>query len=292
MNKLTALVALFPLVWSTFSLQAQETFPSYDEEFYVQDNYNSCCTNFPLDLRLSYTSAEGIGRREGYTTVALSTCPSSQCGCWNPFLDFRLHYLDNSRLAGNFGVGFQIQNECQRLRGYVFYDFRDTSFSILNQITIGAEWHCSHCDVRLNTYWPTANSGHADKDRFFYDQGQVATRCSNNRTWKGVEFNCSKHFYLCNYDIYTTFGSYVFFGHRHHKTASGEKIRLETEIYSNLSLAVQYSYDPHFESRFYGQITWKLPFSNSCCYESSCCDPIRREEIIVIDRTCHWKTHY
>jgi hypothetical protein len=292
MHKLRAIVALSYLVLNASNLYSEEIYPAHYEEFSAENPYNTCCTNFPLDIRLSYTSAEGIGRKEGYTTLALSTCPSSQCGCLNPFLDFRLHYLDNGRLAGNFGVGFQIHNNEQQLRGYVFYDFRDTSFRLLNQITVGADWHSSYLDLRLNTYWPTQDSGHADIDRYLYSNDQVATRYSNIRAWKGVEFDASKNFFLFNFDIYTTLGAYVFYGHRHHNSAIGGKIRLETDIRSNLSLAIQYSYDRRFESRFYGQISWTLPFSNSCCCETTCCNPILREEIIVIDRTCHWKTNY
>lgn len=287
-----SLLSLSLLAWTPLSLSAQEFPQIYYEEYALPESDELYGSPFPFDLHIGYTSAEGIGRREGYATIALSTLPAPECGRVNPFLDFRLHYLDNSRLAGNFGVGFQIHSYSQQLRGYVFYDFRDTSYRVLNQITIGADWLSPCLDLRINTYWPMTNTGKADKDYFVYEHGQVATRINNNRAWKGVEFSASKHSCLFNHDIYSTVGAYVYYGHRRHHSAAGGKARMETAIWKNLDLAMQYSYDAHFQSRFYAQISWKLPFSSSCNYDAFCSTSILREEIIVIDRTCHWKTNY
>ncbi len=305
MKKLNILLAITTLIGSGAEVKAQEEnwhdSASFEEEnwhdsasFEEEKSYSPCCSNFPLNIQIGYTSPEGIGRKDGYTTLAVSTCPAAICGCLNPFLDFRLHYLDNCRWAGNFGVGFQINDHRNKLRGYIYYDFRDTAFRLFNQVTVGVDWLTPCLDLRVNTYWPTTDTGNPKKKYFFYEGGERATRIQNERAWKGVEFDASKHYCFWNHDFYVTSGTYVFFGRKGDHSAAGGKLRLETEIFRNLGVAVQYSCDSHFHSRVYGQITWELPFGRGCCDEtSSCCEPIYREEIIVIDKKkCRWKTNY
>jgi len=247
-----------------------------------------------VNLELGYTSRRGIGRNFGYSTIALAYCPENECSCFSPYFDIRAHYMDNSRWAGNVGLGIQTRFDESRLRGYVFYDFLDTSFKFLQQITVGAEWLslCFDFDARVNGYIPFTTKGHAKKTEFFYTDDQVATRIRNNHTWWGIDLEVSRYFCIFSHDFYASIGPYVFHSNKNRNRATGGKIRIESQFYKGISLAVQYSYDSRFHSRVDGQVTWTVPFGMDPCCDAICCQPVQREEIIVVSKSCHWITNF
>lgn len=249
----------------------------------------------PLHAKVSYTTPYGVGRNVGYTSLAAYYCPEFVDDCFSPYVDVRLHYLNNHRWAGNFGFGFQkpllVSSTNTLLRGYVFYDFRNSSFRLHEQICAGAEWFGPSYDVRLNTYFPIFQKGHAHYGRTHHFEGGFRTyKVRNEYAWRGFDLEFSKYLTLCDkYCFYASAGPYFFHG-RSHNTFGG-KIRLESEIYNGVMLALQGSYDHHFGGRAFAQVSWAFPLTFDFSGRS-CCFPVQREELIVLSRHCHWHKNY
>lgn len=258
----------------------------------------TCCEKqacSPYGLKVAYTTPRSIATKHGYATLGAFYCPSD-FECFAPYADIRVHHLDNGRWAGNFGVGIQKRVfSCygmSKVRGYVFYDTQKTSYRTYSQVTLGAEWLGERLDVRLNGYLPTKHEGHPRDVRVFnYRGGYYAKRERLQYTWRGVELDFSKR--ICfwrNLELYLTAGPYFFESRR--DSATGVKFRAETTLWRGLGLAVQTTYDHHFKSRTFGQISWTLPLGGDCGCANLCCEPVRRQELIVLSKHCHWKTNY
>lgn len=266
---------------------------SYD--FGSCDSCEQTPTCSPYALKIGYTTPRSIPTKEGYTTLAAFYCPSN-FDCWAPYADVRFHWLDNGRFAGNVGLGLQRRIfSCwgQSIwRSYVYYDWRKTSFRNYSQVAFGTEWLGERFDVRANVYLPTQRQGHAHDVRTFHFRGGYhAKRERLEYTWRGVELDISKRLCFFNrFDLYLTAGPY-WWKSRHNSTA-GAKFRAETTIWKGLNIAVQTSYDKHFKNRTFGEISWSMPLWGGCGCAETCCEPVRRTELIVLNKHCHWKTNY
>lgn len=266
------------------------------QECYEPAPCETSCTEqcSPFAVRLGYTTPRSIPTKHGYATLAAFYCPSN-FDCWAPYADFRVHHLDNGRWAGNIGLGIQkrLFTYCGQSvsRTYAYYDWRKTSYRNYSQVTVGTEWLGERFDVRLNTYWPTKHQGHAKDVRVHnFRGGYYAKREKLQYTWRGVELDLSKRlcFWQC-LDLYLTVGPYWL--KSKHNSTSGLKFRAEAAIWKGLVVAVQTSYDRHFRNRTFGEISWTLPLGGDCC-ATPCCEPVRRQELIVLNKHCHWKTNY
>jgi hypothetical protein len=252
-----------------------------------------CCA--PYNLRVAYTSRDGIGRRTGYTTLGGFYCPDQ--ACVSPYADARLHFKDIGRTAGNFGLGLQqkFDNCCgpTKARGYIFYDFLNAKTKTFNQILLGAEAWSRWFDIHFNVYLPLkARGDYKWKGPLFrYEGGYKARARYTEYTWRGFELLFSRNVNcFLGLNVYTTLGFYSLHGHR--QAAVGGKLRLDAPLYKGLTASLQTSYDGHFKGRTFGQISWIIPFGAGCCTADPCCLPVLRDELIYTSKRCSWKTNY
>jgi hypothetical protein len=286
----------------------------------------ACCDgpSFCLDdvyLRVGYTSARGIGRTPGYGTFGAYYDPMPTCGCVAPYIDVRAHYLDNSRWAINSGLGLQYAtNDGTLWRGYVFYDWLELNRGIrgyrrgnhnrknVDQISFGFERIGQEFDVRGNVYLPTHERRELNYRQFHYPGGFVARQKRFVNLFRGFDLEASTCINLCDLvSFYTSAGLYYWYTDhdRHHnfgrphkyrnKNSVGGKFRLETTIYRGLVGGVQVAYDERFQTCVSGEINWNFPFpgcDSKACDDCFCMFPVRRQELIVTDSRCHWKTNY
>lgn len=277
----------------------------------------SFCLN-DVYLRVGYNSARGIGRTPGYGTLAAYYDPMPECGCIAPYIDVRGHYLENSRWAVNSGLGLQYAtNDGVLLRGYVYYDWLELSNGRKNhrghhnnknvdQISFGLERIGQEFDFRFNAYFPTHERRELNFNQFHYQGGFIARQKKYVNLFRGFDIEASTPINLCDLVcFYTSAGLYYYYTNhdRHHhkyrnKDAFGGRIRLETTLYKGLVGGVQVAYDERFQTCVSGEINWYFPFpgcsNNSCnaCDDCFCQYPVRRQELIVTDNRCHWKTNY
>lgn len=281
----------------------------------------ACCDSpfFSMDdvyLRVGYTSARGIGRTPGYGTFGAYYDPMPECGCIAPYIDVRAHYLDNQRWAVNSGLGLQFASpEGALYRGYVFYDWLELSKGSRNhhgsrnhkdidQISFGVERIGQQVDLRANFYFPMHQRREHNYRQFRYPGGFVAREKKFVNTFRGFEVEASTPINICDLVcFYTSAGLYYWYtdhgrGHNHKyrdKQAFGGKFRAETTIYRGLVGGVQVAYDERFQTCVSGEINWSFPFpgcNTNACDDCFCMFPVRRQELIVTDKHCHWKTNY
>ncbi len=253
-----------------------------------------------LNLRTGYTSARGIGRDVGYGTVAAYFSPRPESGCFAPYIDLRGHSLDNGRWAANAGLGLQyVPEEGGCLwRGYGFYDYRDGRHGrSFNQLSVGFDRIGECFDFRANGYFPLSFKGYPyDRHTYFFEGGYCAARHRRVTPLNGCDFeisHCVDIFDLLS--VYASVGPYYFKG-PHHRSAFGGKIRLESQIYDGVVVGVEGTYDQKYGGAVLGEINWYIPVaglcSNACSCEPFCNYPVRRQELIVLEHHCRWRTNY
>lgn len=244
--------------------------------------------------RAGYTSASGVGRKVGYTSLAAFYCRDRKAECAVPYLDVRLHYLDNSRLAGNFGIGLQKPSldKDSLTRGYIFYDFRNTPFHTLNQICVGAEWLGPYFNMTFNSYWPLEQQGRQKVTEFNFPRGFFLKHIRNEIPLNGLEISSSRYFPVSrSFRLFVSPGIYYYFARS--KSIVGGRLRLEADLFYGLAVAVETSYDKFFHSKTYGQISWTFPLGcNPCDSINGCVIPVRRQEIIAVWKRDHWKSNF
>lgn len=260
----------------------------------VAEPKEQCCA--PYNLRVAYTSRDGITRRTGYTTIQGFYCPDNDCV--SPYLDARVHFKDIGKTAGNFGVGLQRKfEECcgpTKVRGYIFYDYLIGKTKTFNQICFGAEAWSRWFDIHFNVYLPLKARGDYkwQGPLFKYDGGYKARARHTEYTWRGFELLFSRNVnVIFGINVYTTLGFYSLHN-THRQAAVGGKFRIDAPLYKGLSVAMQTSYDGHFKGRTCGQISWIVPFGPGCCSVDPCCVPVLRDEFIYTSKRCSWKTNY
>lgn len=245
--------------------------------------------------KVGYTSAKGIGRQNGYTTLSAFYSGGREESKLLPYADIRLHFFDNNRTAGNFGLGIQ-KGACDAsslVRGYAFFDFRDTPYRIHKQISLGAEWLGPYFNLAANTYWPIYLKGHRRETEFHFPGHLTINKIRNDYTMRGFDITASRYNPICSWlRIYVSTGLYYYYtnhrSHSTHKSIVGGKFRLEAEMNKGVMVAVQTSYDRQFHSRTYGEISWTFPVGCATPCEMYRALPVRREDIIVLINRTHF----
>ena len=250
------------LVRATFGPNDQEEGDScYDYEYIYRVDST---------ITLRHTGPEGIGYDSGYTTLDALFFPFSNAHELWPFIDLRAHYFNNSEWAANAGLGFRYYSECgKRAYGiHGFFDYRsddDHDFHY-TQVGFGIEVLGQCYDVRVNGYFPIQSKNDILNCFFTYPGDFFIDRKKFKAALAG--FNLELGRYLCRSDcfqFYAAVGPY-FYG--------GECCR----------------------TPFGGQFRVYLQYSN---YITPCgikqqilSQPIRRNEIIVLDEFCKWKFNF
>jgi len=232
---------------------------------------------------VGYTSKEGIGRKEGYGTLAAFYYRTKKETAIVPYVDLRLHIMDDKRLAGNVGLGFQ-KTDCDAstmLRGYAFFDYRNTRYRLYKQISIGAEWSGPYFNLNANGYLPLNQSGQKKITDFRFRHLFLLEQIDNDYSFRGFDFNASRYIYCSPwFRMYVSPGVYYYYGRR--ESIYGGKFRFEVELYQSLVLSVQTSYDRLFHTRTCAAITLTLPVQEvPDLYRTV---PVRREEIVVVKK--------
>lgn len=234
-------------------------------------------------FRGGYTSKKGIGREDGYGTLGAFYMRTKEEPDLFPYIDLRLHIMDNRKIAGNVGIGFQRTDVCDAstmTRGYLFFDWRDTRYRLYRQISFGGEWTGPYFNLYGNFYLPLDSSGKRRTSEFRFRNVFRLEQTSKDYSYRGFDFNASRYIYMSDwYRFYISPGIYYYRGRR--ESVYGGKIRFEIELYRSVILTFQTSHDKVFNTRTYGAISLNLPTQGPIpdLYRTV---PVRREEIIPV----------
>jgi len=253
-------------------------------------------------LSIRHIEAGGVGYKRGYTTVEGLFFPLRANDCIWTFVDIRLHRFTNNEYAANAGLGVRFQPPCHdNIYGLnVYYDYRsDQSRQFhFNQIGVGFELLNCCYSLRVNGYWPFKERKLVQRcvfDEYIGDFFMIKEEYRG--TFRGIDLELGKNFFSCDpcfpLDIYIGVGPYYY--QDECDDVWGGRAVLEAWWCSRFFLGFYMSHDKFFKRQIQGQIGVTLPFGGCC--ESTCNSqlrtlPVRRNEIIYLDKYCKWETNF
>ena len=218
-----------------------------------------------------------------------------------PFLDLRMHGLDNGELGANIGGGFRYYScETQKVFGVnAYYDFRETSHrSRFSQFGLGFELLGECWDLRVNGYLPIDEKNLIRKCLWTYPGGFFIEKKRYEEARRGFDFELGARLGTFNF-FKQCLGFYGAVGPYHYKAdcthVIGGRVRLRMDMSRYLKLEGIVTRDSFYKTRF--QIQLSLNFPLGCCsknkkWENVLSQPVYRNEIIVIDEFRKWRWNY
>ncbi len=276
------------------------------------------------------TFGKFIGLQQGYAEFGFfAGIPVRQNA--HIFVDAREFNLSNKDWAGSLGIGYRYacENVCDghyEIYGCnVYYDYRQTHFKQdicclencdrlsasskgnFNRIGVGAEYLSTCFDFRVNGYIPIVKSTHFGRAIHFDLLGNNfgSYRNSEFLRW-GVDGELGKGYSFCNacFNTYLGVGGY-YYKHKDLEGLGGVQARFEISWREFITLQFRYSYDPHYSSKYQGQILVTVPLRtlfNCLCLTEECCEPsdvcipwdqrVQRNYVPFVDRGCCWKWNW
>jgi hypothetical protein len=110
-----------------------------------------------MHASIRHNEANGIGYREGYTTLEAFGIYDGWGSGFMPFVDLRGHVFNNGKLAGNVGIGERtlFTSINHTFGSYLYYDVRRVGHHLtVNQLSPGIELVGERMEYRINGYFP------------------------------------------------------------------------------------------------------------------------------------------
>ncbi|MBS0629315.1 MAG: inverse autotransporter beta domain-containing protein [Verrucomicrobia bacterium] len=258
---------------------------------------NDCCylQRVCSTLTLRHIEPGGIGYSHGYTTIEGLFFPLSNQGKRWPFIDLRVHYFNNNQWAGNLGLGVRFLSCETAVYGVnTYFDFRKWKHHnpFFAQIGFGLERLGPCWDFRLNGYFPIKRDKTEKRCHFTYPGGFFIDMTQHRVANTGFDMEIGRHLFCGDcIRLYSAIGPYYYGKTGGTKAFVGGRLRLFVDISRYLTFEGILTYDSHYKTRVQGGIAIHFPFG--CCPEDNCCQdllsqPIRRNEIIPLQKYCKW----
>ncbi|NGX45428.1 MAG: hypothetical protein K940chlam2_00582 [Chlamydiae bacterium] len=265
-----------------------------------------CCPDeiclYSTYLTARHTFGEGLGYDHGYTTLEAMFYPSWCCNTNWVFFDFRIHRFTNCDWAANGGIGIRCPAICEdRIYGLnLYYDYLRNDCHSLNfhQIGIGFEALGECYDLRVNAYFPLQDKQRV-KSCFFddYEGGFFISQKEYRESLTGVDLEVGAHITdICGLNFYGAIGPYYY--NADCFDFVGGRARLMACIDTCIGMITGQgliTYDCHFSTRWQAEVGISFPLFPRCevdCGQSCRVRDIYRNEIIVVDKNCRWKTNF
>ncbi|MCB1117834.1 MAG: inverse autotransporter beta domain-containing protein [Chlamydiia bacterium] len=213
---------------------------------------------------------KGIGYDEGYSSLDGFLTPNWQKP-FQPFLDGRVHMFNNSRFAGNLGMGFRLmalENWAFGING--FYDFRSEKSLSPHQMGMGLEALNYNVDFRFNLYIPVAETERRGPARLVGLENNVAIvsrRLSAAYGGMNAEVGFPIRGFFEPINLYLGLDPYYLFRKEvagfNFGNSFGGLARLNMRILDCVDIGGSFSYDRLFHGRINGYINLSIPFSPS-----------------------------
>jgi hypothetical protein len=224
---------------------------------------------------IRHNEANGIGYKDGYTTLEVFGIYDEWGSSFMPFFDVRGHVFNNGYLAGNVGIGERtlLPSINHTFGSYLYYDVRRVGHGLtVNQLSPGIELVGERMEYRINGYFPLGKQkGHEYGFKFDKFSGNsIILKGKQQQAMMGGDAEVGVHIpQNTTYDVYAAAGPYYF--HSSHASAWGGKVRLLGRYKEYVTLEVVYSYDHLFRSVVQGSIAFTLPFGRKLQRCGKCC---------------------
>jgi len=276
-----------PLVLLSFSL-AFLTQAFADDDFaeesskqaearHIQSEDEWCISPYrAIHASARHNEANGIGYKEGYTTVEVFGIYDGFGTSFMPFFDLRGHIFNDGNPAGNLGIGERslISSINHTYGSYIYYDVRRVGHGqTTQQISPGVELVGERMEYRINCYFPIVNRK-GRKFSYKFDKfagNNILLKFKQNQTMMGGDAEVGVHIpQNTTYDVYAAAGPYYF--HSSNASAWGGRVRVLGRYKEYITLEVDYSYDKLFRNIVQGSIAFTVPFGGKLKRCTRCCD--------------------
>ena len=214
----------------------------------------------PVRLGLRYTTPEGIGYKEGYTTIE-GLFSRNYHDQWFPLLDLRAHIFDDGKFAGNAGLGARYLASSRIWGANVYYDYRNTHHQHYNQVALGLESLGVIWDFRLNGYLPVGAKESKYRVPHFdgFQDNYMYVDAFRDFALKGVNLEAGYHYeHFKSIPLYFAGGPYYLTGTG--TTAWGGELRGRVEFFQRyIRVEANTTYDHFFQWRGQAQISVNIP---------------------------------
>ena len=300
-----------PFGWSEWDGEDADSLCDY----YDDRHYVACPVTG--DVWIQYTAGKGIGYPTGYTSAGLFYAPPFlRCDRLQPFVDVRVHILDNARRAVNAGLGarYLLPSFNQVIGLNVYYDFREAKRvrHDFNQIGVGFEMFGCLFDFTANGYFPVGEKTRKGCKHVYDFPGGFHSTCREQQTaLTGGDFEfltslCRWDCYFpcldcCCFDPYVGLGGYFYDGDCCKcRDVNGVRARGGIGLCDWLNLEVRVTHDSVFKTLVQGIFTLSYPLcipASNCCETTCCYDyrylrPVERQEIIPVENSCRFKANW
>ncbi|MCB1115705.1 MAG: right-handed parallel beta-helix repeat-containing protein [Chlamydiia bacterium] len=260
----------------------------------------SCPKEPPVYFSIKHREARGIGYDEGFSSVTGLVIPKVT-DRFVPFIDGRLHVFNSGRFASNMGIGarYGLPWRDWVVGANAFWDHREIKHLRVDGLGVGVEALSSLFDIRINGYVPKNNTGNKAPifDRF--SGHEILTKQKYFMAFPSIFGEVG--FTIPVVNVYCAAGPYHLFerkikGEKRIGDAWGIKGRLEAQVTSGFSLAIEGSYDRCYKGILQGVAKLSFPLGapntrkGSKRYHKECqvtktailTQPVERNEIIPI----------
>ncbi len=210
-----------------------------------------------------YTTPEGIGYKNGYTTLEGFFTPRNlPKDAWIPFLDLRGHVFDNGKLAANAGLGLRYLARSRVWGVNAYYDYRNTERQHYNQVAVGLESLGRVWDFRMNGYLPVGRKQSPFSHPKFvaFEEHAMLIKRKRNFAMKGANAEMGVHVdHFENAPLYFAAGPYYLTGVG--ASTWGGELRGAVDLFRRyLRIEGNVSYDHFFGWVGQAQASINIPF--------------------------------
>lgn len=227
----------------------------------------------PAQLSLSHHFGRGVGHK-GYSSAEAFFIRGNN-DQFSPFIDLRLHVMNDGRIASNAGVGFRtFPWDKISIGGNIYYDYRNSSHLHTHQVAGGFELLSEYLDFRLNGYLPVGGKKRSKALVFEgFSGNQIDVKRKTYYAYPVIngEFGVPLPWISPKYtDFYIAVGPYYLFGEtvsdNHYEGSFGFKGRFTALITDYVELGFEYNYDRVYHSTYQGIVAVHIPlYKNSAC---------------------------
>lgn len=225
-------------------------------------------------IGIRHNEAQGVGYKQGYTTVEAFFLSKYFGNDFLPFIDLRGHVFNNGKFAGNIGIGSRslLSQINHYLGAYLYYDVRSENRLTINQIGPGLELVGKRMEYRLNGYFPVGKKTsryYGLKFHEFKGYSMFVER-TQKRALSAIDGEVGVHFVqsTTDYDLFGGISPYYLWGSD--DSAWGGKARLTGSYKQYITLELSGSYDSIFKGTVQGSIALRVPFGAKLSRKGPC----------------------
>jgi hypothetical protein len=250
-------------------------------------------------LSLRRNEGQIVGNERSYTTFEVCYFSSRYQNIW-PFIDLRYHCCEKFvPYAANVGLGLRTSpKNTEIIFGFnAYYDVEKRHRHCFNQLGLGFEiLNYRLFNFRWNGYLPLGKKKNLTSSSLFdgYSDGYFILREDFLKSLKGMNFEIEAQLTkIFRTQIFLTIAAYYYKNHnRCRGDIYGSEYRLTAKPCNYFTINLSLTNDNLFKTNVQGQFVLTIPFNSYGENERAIFQPVKRHELIVVDKQRWWTKNF